>query len=173
MAYWSTATPSAYPAVVAEIEAAEREREALDARTLDQVQPGEQQPEVEHGYQGQDSATGQLMGRAWRDAAGWFGYRLQARREVPAGTAMWLQLELFGGDWNVAMDVEVEGRVLARIEMTGAGIDEFHAREIALPADLVSAARARGIRVRFLARDGRRTPRLFGLRLLAADAAAG
>jgi DUF1680 family protein len=171
MAYWRTATPSAYPAVVAEIEAAEREREALDARTLDQVQPGEQQPEVEHGYEGRDSATGSLMGRAWRDAAGWFGYRLQARREVPAATTMSLQLELFGGDWNVAMDVEADGRVLARIETTGAGVDEFGLREIALPAELASAARLDGIRVRFLARDGRRTPRLFGLRLLAGAAA--
>lgn len=168
MTYWRTATPSAYPAVVAAIEAAERDREALDARTLDQVQPGEQQPEVDHGYEGKDSATGSLMGRGWRDAGGWFAYRLQARREVPAGTPLALQLELFGGEWNVAMDVEVDGRVLSRIDMSGAGgTDDFGLRGIALPPDLAAAARSRGIRVRFVARDGRRTPRLFGLRLLA------
>src|SRR5690606_6636033 len=35
MAYWRTATAAAYPAVVAAIEAAERQRQALEARTLD------------------------------------------------------------------------------------------------------------------------------------------
>src|SRR5690606_15480268 len=61
MAYWRTAAPADYPAVVASIEAAERERQALAARTLDQVQPGEQQPEVDHQYEGQDSGTGSLL----------------------------------------------------------------------------------------------------------------
>lgn len=171
MAYWRTATQSEYPAVVAAIQAKERAREALDARTLDRVQPGEQQPEVEHGYEGQDSATGNLMGRAWRDAAGWFAYRLQARDGATA-TPLALQLELFGGDWNVAMDVEVEGYVLSRVEMTGAGTDEFGVREIALPPELAPAARGDGIQVRFIARDGRRTPRLFGLRLVLPEASA-
>ena len=171
MAYWRTATPAQYPAVVAAIEAAEGARQALDAQTFDQVQPGEQQPEVDHRYEGRDSATGTLMGRPWRDAAGWFAYRLQARRPPPARAPLAIELELFGGDWNVAMDVEVAGRVLDHVAMTGAGTDEFRRHRIALPADLAAAARADGIRVRFVARADRRTPRLFGLRLLA-DAAA-
>ena len=168
MAYWRTATSAEYPAVVAAIEATERERQALEARTLDQVQPGEQQPEVDHAYAGRESDTGTLMGRAWRDAGGWFGYRLRARRDVAADAPLALALDLFGGDWNVAMDVEVEGRVLTTVEMSGAGTDEFGVRQIALPPDLSALARGDGIEVRFIARDGRRTPRLFGLRLLSA-----
>ena len=166
MAYWRTATAAEYPAVVAAMEAAERERQALEARTLDQVQPGEQQPEVDHGYDGRESATGALMGRPWRDAGAWFGYRLRARRGVAADAPLALALELFGGDWNVAMDVEVEGRVLTTVEMSGAGTDEFGTRHIALPPDLAARARRDGIAIRFVARNGRRTPRLFGLRLL-------
>ncbi|MGY1409846.1 beta-L-arabinofuranosidase domain-containing protein [Luteimonas sp. A611] len=173
MAYWRTATPAQYPGVVAAIEAAERERQALDARTLDQVRPGEQQPEVDHRYEGRDSATGSLLGRAWRDASGWFAYRLEARREMATDTPLLLQLVLFGGDWNVAMDVEVEGRTLANIDTVKPGPDDLETREIALPADFASAAFSGGIRVRFVARDGQRTPRLFGLRLLAGDASGG
>ncbi|WP_298577967.1 glycoside hydrolase family 127 protein [uncultured Luteimonas sp.] len=168
MAYWRTATPAEYPAVVAAVEAAERERQALEARTLDQVRPGEQQPEVDHAYTGRESNTGSLMGRAWRDAGGWFGYRLRARRDVAADAPLALALELFGGDWNVAMDVVVEGQVLSTVEISGAGTDEFGVRQIVLPPDLSALARGDGIEVRFVARDGRRTPRLFGLRLLSA-----
>ncbi len=166
MVYWRTATPAEYPAVVAAIEATERERQALEARTLDQVQAGEQQPEVDHAYAGRDSSTGALMGRTWRDAGAWFGYRLRASRNVAADAPLALALELFGGDWNVAMDVEVDGRVLSTVEMSGAGTDEFGVRQVALPPDLSALARRDGIKVRFVARGGRRTPRLFGLRLL-------
>jgi len=170
MAYWRTASPADYPAVVASIEAAERERQALDARTLDQVQPGEQQPEVDHQYEGRDSATGTLLGRAWRDASGWFGYRLHARREVAVDTPLLLQLTVFGGDWNVAMEVEVDGRALSTITTATPAVDDFDTRTIALPADLAARALSDGIRVRFNAREGQRTPRLFGLRLVAGDA---
>ena len=168
MAYWRTATPAQYPAVLAAIEASERERQALEARTLDQVQPGEQQPEIEHGYAGHESGSGQLLGRRWRDAAGWFGYRLAPRPS--AGTQpQALMLVLFGGDWNVAMDVQVEGEVLESIVFDGGGRDDFETRMIALPPALAQQAATRGLQLRFVARDGRRTPRLFELRLLAAQ----
>src|SRR5690606_31853782 len=160
MAYWRTATPAQYPAVLAAIEASERERQALEARTLDQVQPGEQQPEIEHGYAGHESGSGQLLGRRWRDAAGWFGYRLAPRPS--AGTQpQALMLVLFGGDWNVAMDVQVEGEVLESIVFDGGGRDDFETRMIALPPALAQQAATRGLQLRFVARDGRRTPRLF------------
>jgi len=169
MAYWRTTTAAEYPAVLAAIEAAERERQALEARTLDHVQPGEQQPEVDHRYAGEDSATGTLLARAWRDAARWFEYSLSAGRRIDPGTSLSLQLTLFGGDWHVAMDVAVDGRTLETIAFDGAGSDDFETRDIALPAGIAAAAMRDGIRVRFAARDGRRTPRVFGVRLLVAD----
>jgi DUF1680 family protein len=172
MAYWRTATAGEYPAVLAAIEAAERERQALDTRTLDQVQPGEQQPEVDHAYEGRDSATGSFLGRPWRDAGGRFSYRLSARRPVADGTPLSLQLTLFGGEWQAGMDVRVDGRTLATVGMEGGGADDFLIRAIALPPQLAAAAR-NGIRVEFAAHDGRRTPRLFELRLLEDPAPAG
>src|SRR5690606_4042749 len=166
--YWRTTTEAGYPAVLAAFEAAERERQALEARTLDRVQPGEQQPEVEHGYAGQESGTGQLLGRRWRDAGGWFGYRL-APRPSATGRPQALMLVMFGGDWNVAMDVEADGEVLDTIVFDGGGRDDFETRIIALPLALAERAVAQGLQLRFVARDGRRTPRLFELRLLSAD----
>jgi DUF1680 family protein len=166
--YWRTTTEAGYPAVLAAFEAAERERQALEARTLDRVQPGEQQPEIEHGYAGEESATGQLLGRRWRDARGWFGYRLAPRRDASAPPRA-LMLVLFGGDWNVAMDVEAGGEVVERIVFEGGGRDDFDTRLIPLPQALAARAGAEGLELRFIARDGRRTPRVFEVRLLSGE----
>ena len=157
--------------MAAAIEAAERERQALDARTLDRVQPGEQQPEVEHGYRGRDSATGMHLGRHWRDAGDAFAYRLSVPPGRGGDTPLALQLTLFGGEWQAAMDVQVDGATLATVLLDGSGVDDFIERQVALPPALAEAAREDGIEVRFVARDGRRTPRLIDLRLLNADAA--
>lgn len=171
MAYWRTTTAAGYPAVLAAIEIAERERQALDTRTLDRVQPGEQQPEVEHGYRGRDSATGMHLGRHWRDAGDAFAYRLSVPPGRGGDAPLALQLTLFGGEWQAAMDVQVDGATLATVLLDGSGVDDFVEHRIALPPALAEAAREDGIEVRFAARDGRRTPRLFDLRLLNADAA--
>ena len=168
MSYWRTTTPAEYPAVVAAIEAAERERQALEARTLDHVQPGEQQPEVDHAYQGRDSRTGNMLGRPWRDAGERFSYLLRARRPTVAdGSALVLQLTVFGGEWQAGMDVLLDGRKLGSVVLDGKGRDDLVVEEIALPAEAASAMRGDGTRVEFVAHPGKRTPRLFEVRVTA------
>ncbi|WP_155942718.1 glycoside hydrolase family 127 protein [Pseudoxanthomonas suwonensis] len=167
MSYWRTTTPAEYPAVVAAIEAAERERQALEARTLDQVQPGEQQPEVDHAYQGRDSNTGSMLGRPWRDAGDRFSYLLRARRSVADGTPLVLQLTVFGGEWQAGMDVLVDGRKLGSIVLDGKGKDDLVVEEIALPPEALPALRGAGARVEFIAHGGKRTPRVFEVRVVA------
>ncbi|HEU0306819.1 MAG TPA: beta-L-arabinofuranosidase domain-containing protein, partial [Lysobacter sp.] len=164
--YWRTATASAYPALVRRIEADERERQALEARTLDQVAPGEQQPEVEHQYQGEDSNTGVRMGRHWRDTGRWISYRLKARDGTDPAIAVELLLAFHGGDHNEGFDLLVDGRRLQTIRLQGDANDTFVERRIALPRDLAHAAVRRGITVKLVAVPGRRTSGLFDLRLL-------
>jgi DUF1680 family protein len=166
MAYWRTTTPDRYPQVLAAIAAAEAQRQALEARTLDQVQPGEQQPEVEHDYQGRDSATGSLLGQAWRDAGEFFSYHLRARRPVQDGFALALQVTVFGGQWQAAMEVQVDGQAVGSIVLDGSGADDLVTREFVLPAPLSRLLANDGARIRFNAHPDRRTPQVFGLRLV-------
>ena len=168
MSYWRTTTPADYPAVVAAIEAAERERQALEARTLDQVQPGEQQPEVDHAYQGSDSKTGSMLGRPWRDTGERFSYLLHARRPAAAATPLLLQLTVFGGEWQAGMDVLLDGRRIGSIVLDGKGKDDLVVEEIALPAEVADTLRGDGARVEFIAHRGKRTPRIFEVRLVEA-----
>lgn len=168
MAYWRTTTPAEYPAVVAAIKAAERQRQALDARTLDQVQPGEQQPEVDHAYQGSDSRTGNMLGRPWRDTGDRFSYLLRARRPVADGAPLVLQLTVFGGQWQAGMDVHLDGRKAGSLVLDGKGKDDLVVEEIALPAEAAAALRRDGVRVEFVAHAGRRTPQVFEVRVVEA-----
>jgi hypothetical protein len=50
MLYWQQSTPGEYARMKMENAAREAERLALDARTIDQVAPGEQQPESDHFF---------------------------------------------------------------------------------------------------------------------------
>jgi DUF1680 family protein len=164
--YWRTATASAYPAVVRQIEADERQRQALEDRTLDQVVPGEQQPEVDHQYQGEDSSAGVRVGRHWRDTGKWISYRLKARDGTDSTTDLELMLTFYGGDHNEGFDLLVEGYRLTTIKLQGDAKDAFVERKIALPKDLAQAAIRRGVTIKLVAAPGRRTSALFDLRLV-------
>ena len=165
MVYWRTATPAAYPAVLKEIEARERERQALDARTLDQVMPGEQQPEVDHLLKGEDLAKGIHLGRRWRDAGRGLSYQLKA----PAGRqALELMFTFYGGDQNDGFKLLANEREIATIHLKGDRPDDFIDLTFALPPDLAVAARQDGIAVKLVSL-GQRTARVFGIRLLVVD----
>jgi DUF1680 family protein len=165
MVYWRTASREAYPRVLAQIEASERQARELEARTLDRVVPGEQQPEVEHAFQGEDSRTGLHLGRHYRDAGRFLSYRLQTPHGL-APTALALQLTFSGGDRSDGVRLLVDDRELASIPLDGRRPDDFVDLVFPLPAEL--AARAPdGLRVKLVAGSGR-TARLFDVRLLRA-----
>lgn len=166
MLYWRTTSREAYPDVLAQIEAQERRRQALDARTHDRVAPGEQQPEVEHAFQGEDTRTGLHIGRLFRDTGRFIRYRLRARRAPPATArrSLVLQLTFSGADRSNGFRVLVNGRELDPITLDGQRPDELIDRCVTVPAQ-VSESASDDLRVEIVAGAGR-TPRLFDLRLL-------
>src|SRR5690606_41455058 len=91
-----------------------------------------------------------------------------ARRPTVAdGSALVLQLTVFGGEWQAGMDVLLDGRKLGSVVLDGKGRDDLVVEEIALPAEAASAMRGDGTRVEFVAHPGKRTPRLFEVRVTA------
>ena len=164
MLYWPTSTPAMLGNMRAATAAAESERLALAARTIDQVAPGEQQPESDHGYQaegGDSGLTGANPGRRWRHATGWFSYVLNDKK----AEARVLRLTLFRGDAGRQFDVELNGVKLDSLLLDGDATQDFYTRDIAIPADLASAAKGK-LTVRFVARQGSIAGGLYGLRLL-------
>jgi hypothetical protein len=162
--YFPQSTPGDYARMRADTAAREAERLALDARTIDQVAPGEQQPESDHFFQGEGAEAGVNGGRHWRHASKWFSYRLNDSN----GEAKVLRLTFARVDAGRRFDIVVNGQRIAEVELPGDEAQEFYTRDYVLPAALVQGAGGK-LEVAFRAKYGSIAGGLYGLRLLRAD----
>jgi hypothetical protein len=154
--YWQRSTPSGYAALQEQTAQEEKERLALNARTIDQVAPGEQQPESDHAFKGEGADSGINAGRHWRHATGWFSYVLNNPKEE----AKVLRLTFASGDAGRKFDILVDGKPLAALELKREEGD-FYTRDFTLPEGL-----GKKIEVKFVAQPGSIAGGLYGLRLL-------
>jgi uncharacterized protein len=162
MLYWATSTPAQQSLLRVELAKAEEARLALDAITIDQVAPGEQQPESDHGFKGEGAENGIAPAGRWRHAKQWFSYELND----PQAEARVLRLSFAKGDAGRRFDLLVNGQLIAEIELARPDArDEIYTRDFTLPAGLAQAAGGK-LTVKFVARPGSIAGGLYGLRLL-------
>jgi hypothetical protein len=159
--YWPQSTPGDYARMREESAAKEAERLALDAQTIDQVAPGEQQPESDHFFKGEGADAGLNNGRHWRHATKWFSYQLND----PQREAKVLRLTFARVDGGRRFDIVVNGERIAEVALPTDEAQEFFTRDYALPAALVQAATGK-LEVKFVAKEGSVAGGLYGLRLL-------
>lgn len=77
MVYWPVLSKQELQARQEQLAKEEKERAALDGITTDKVICGEQQPESDHFIRMENSRTGDDEGVHWREATGWFSYRMK------------------------------------------------------------------------------------------------
>ncbi|MGH8855416.1 MAG: DUF6805 domain-containing protein, partial [Telluria sp.] len=160
--YWQHATPANFERMRAENAASEAERLALDARTIDQVAPGEQQPESDHFFKGEGVAAGVNSGRHWRHASKWFSYELND----PKGEAKLLRLTFAKADAGRRFDIEANGVLVAQVTLGADAGADFYTVDYALPASLTQTNKPTRLAIRFVARPDSIAGGLYGLRLL-------
>jgi DUF1680 family protein len=159
--YWPQSTPDDYARMREESAAKEAERLALDAQTIDQVAPGEQQPESDHFFKGEGADAGVNGGRHWRHATKWFSYQLNdPKRETRV-----LRLTFARVDGGRQFDIVVNGQRIAEVELPINEAQEFYTRNYAIPAALVQAATGK-LEVKFVAKEGSVAGGVYDLRLL-------
>ncbi|MCF3107370.1 glycoside hydrolase family 127 protein [Niabella sp. CC-SYL272] len=107
--YWPQATPEAVKKMQEKMAVAEEEMIKWDALTIDKVVCGEQQPESDHFIQQEDSWTGFIEDVHWREARGWFSYRLRSQGQ----TSRRLYLKYFD---PVRFDVLINGKKLVTLK---------------------------------------------------------
>lgn len=160
MMYWRLVSDSAYEDVLAELEADEAARLALEARTVDLITPGEQQPEVEHNFRGEDTYTGFEFGRAWRAANHWFGYELKAQGE----DSLQLRLTHWGQAWQPrTYEVEINGIAAGAVNVSGREGENFVEYHVAIPPEVPTDE---PIQVIFRAAPESSVPPLYEVRLI-------
>lgn len=74
--YFQTFNKTTFETYQASIKQKEAEQLALEARTIDKVNCGEQQPEVDHSYKGERSNSGYDDEQFWRNTRSYISYQL-------------------------------------------------------------------------------------------------
>jgi uncharacterized protein len=162
--YWQQMQQDQYQDFVTKEAERNRIAELLAAKTLDQINPGEQQPEAEHDFKGEGSRAGVNQERHWRDATDWFSYELSD----PEGLAKTLRLTYFNGDKDRHFSVWFNGIKLADVNLTGDSEQVFHDVDYLLSDAMLKAASNGKHSVKFVAENNSIAGGLYGLRLLKA-----
>lgn len=117
MMYWMALSNQQYHSYLDSITVLENQKLELQKRTIDFVAPGEQQPEVDHAMQKQNSNTGNNMDEFWRDARnGFFSYKLSTNNE----TGLSLIVRYWGAETgNRKFDIYIDDEKLITEDISG------------------------------------------------------
>jgi uncharacterized protein len=160
--YWPVTTPEQLAARKQALRQQEEANRALAARTIDQVAPGEQQPESDHNYQGEKTESGVHRDRHWRHASGWFSYDLKdAGKEAKT-----LRVTYFGADKNRHFHIYVNNTLLKTVSLDGTQGDKFFDVDYPIPAKIKEGAKDGILTVKFAAHPGSVAGGIFYVRLL-------
>ena len=165
MMYWPALSEQGYEDYRTAVARAEQEQMALELRTVDKVQPGEQQPETDHRMEAERSFTGNTNDVFFRDArnGGFFSYLMG----TDGRTDLTLRLKFWGvGEWKThEFDIFVDDALLASVNNTDKyHVSEFKYETFPIPADMLQGKSE--IRVKFVAKPGKQVGEIYGVRLI-------
>ena len=165
MMYWLALSEDNYKGHLAQLAKAEQERQALEASTVDKVQPGEQQPETDHRMETDQSFTGNTNDCFWRDAndGHYFSYLMQTQGQENIA----LRLKYWGvGEWKShEFDIFVDDVLVKSVNNTGKyRISEFKYEVYDIPAELLKGKTQ--VRVKFVAKPGKQIGEIYEVRLI-------
>lgn len=164
MMYWLSMTPDQYALYRDNARKDEERRLALDRRTVDAVNTGEQQPEADHFMETKSSVAGNFNGEPWRDASngGFFSYKMKTEGQKD----LRLRLRYWGNETgNRKFDILVDDNVIASENPSGKWKrDEFVEEEYSIPAHLTEGKEF--ITVKFTGEKGQTAGGIYHVRLI-------
>ena len=165
MIYWLALSEDNYKGYLDKLAKEEQERQALEARTTDKVQPGEQQPESDHFMETDRSQVGNTNDVFYRDASDghYFSYMLQTGGQ----TDLSLRLKYWGvGEWKShEFDILVDDVLVKEVNNTGKyRISEFKYETYPVPAELLKGKTQ--VRVKFVAKPRKQIGEIYEVRLV-------
>ena len=167
--YWLNMTPEAYAEHRQEEAAKEALKLALDRRTVDAVNTGEQQPEADHFMEFDRSEKGVHNGEPWRSATdgGYFSYKMKTESHP--------ELSLLVRYWGAEsgdrkFDILVDDEVIATENVAHRwNTDGFIDVEYKIPGHLLSGKD--DVRLAFRSHPGNIAGGVFMIRMLKPDSA--
>jgi DUF1680 family protein len=165
MIYWLALSENSYMGYLDDLARQEQERQELEARTVDKVQPGEQQPETDHRMETDDSYVGNSNDVFYRDARDghYFSYLMQTNGR----TDLSLRLKYWGvGEWKShEFDILIDDVLVKEVNNTGKyRISEFKYETYSIPAELLQGKQQ--VRVKFVAKPRKQIGEIYEVRLI-------
>ena len=165
MMYWLALSEENYKGYLDDLAKKEQERQALEARTVDKVQPGEQQPEADHFMETDRSQVGNTNDVFFRDASDghYFSYLMQTGGQ----TDLSLRLKYWGvGEWKShEFDIFVDDVLVKEVNNTGKyRISEFKYETYPVPTELLKDKKQ--VRVKFVAKPRKQIGEIYEVRLV-------
>lgn len=169
--YWNVMDEEAFRTFV---DKEQKELERLRKITVDEVQPNEQQPEVEHHIEKKNSRSGYVatVERGWRDCRddGYFSYTMK----VDPTKQMYLQVQYFGGDRTFILDgktyerhfhILVDDTVIAEQRLdANEPFEELINAYYDIPLELTSGKQT--VKVTFKSTEGKVAGGVYGVRII-------
>ena len=165
MMYWLALSEDSYKSYLDNLAKQEQERQALEARTVDKVQPGEQQPEADHFMETDRSQVGNTNDVFFRDASNghYFSYLMQTGGQ----TDLSLRLKYWGvGEWKShEFNIFVDDVLVKEVNNTGKyRVSEFKYETYPVPEELLKGKKQ--IRVKFVAKPRKQIGEIYEVRLV-------
>jgi hypothetical protein len=165
MLYWLALSENDYKDYMDRLAKEEAERQALDARTVDKVQPGEQQPESDHFMETDESNKGVTNDVPFRDARNghYFSYLMQTKGEKDLS----LRIRYWGQDeWRTCeYDLYVDDVLVQSINNSKKWrSSQWKYETYKIPASALEGKKQ--VRVKFVAKPHRQVGELYEVRLV-------
>ncbi|MCF8357906.1 MAG: glycoside hydrolase family 127 protein [Prolixibacteraceae bacterium] len=164
MMYWLALSEKGYEQYIDSLANIEKEKLALERRTVDFVNTGEQQPETDHAMQAEQSNRGNNMNRMFREArnGGFFSYDLATNSETNLG----LQVKYWGAEWgNRKFDIFIDDEKLISEDNTNRWNQSLF-KDVVYNIPNTMVAGKKSIRVKFKSLRGTTAGAVYKLRLI-------
>ncbi|AHM61096.1 Acetyl-CoA carboxylase, biotin carboxylase [Flammeovirgaceae bacterium 311] len=164
--YWQLVTPRQLDSIQQKTLAEEMAKMALEKQTIDQVAPGEQQPESDHFFEAEGKTeSGVHQNRHWRHSSGWFSYRLKDANKEAAR----LRVTYYGLDKDRTFDILINNTKIATVKLDGSQGDQFYTVDYPIPASVVKNAPDNTLVTKFVAHEGSVAGGIYHVRLMKKD----
>ncbi len=164
MMYWLALSDSGYKAYLDSLANIEKEKLALEKRTIDQVATGEQQPETDHLLQKENSGTGNNLNEFYRDArnGGYFSYDMLTNSE----TNLSLFVRYWGAEWgNRRFEIYIDNQKLQTEDNTNKWNQSMF-KDVAYPIPDSILKGKTHVRVKFQSLPGSTAGAVYYIRLI-------
>lgn len=133
MVYFPYTNPENLEAKAKAIKLAETEKIKLEKETVDVVRTGEQQPESDHGFKGENTDNGIFQDRHFRNGKGWFSYNLNNK----ALDGKKIRLTFYGNEKNKVFSILINQVVIAQVKLDGGKGNVFYTQDFEIPEALL------------------------------------